>query len=156
MDGQIVLLIISAAIFISYALYITYTYGIQKSISASWYKLPNNWRFIFTFTLWGFAIPVMIVGDSALFFMAGGLICFVGAAASFRDLSMTYKVHMVGAYGGVLLGFAAIVINLGYYILPSISALAIVIIWFTVKHKIWWIEITAFSTVLIALILDNI
>lgn len=156
MKAEIVLLIISAVIFISYITTIALRFGIQKSISESYYDLRPEWKFVFTLTLWGFAIPVMIVGNSFLFFLAGGLICFVGAAAGFKSLAMTYKVHMIGAYGGVILGFTALIFDLGYYAMPLVAALSIIIMWFNCRFKIWWIEVLAFSTVWIGLLMSNI
>lgn len=153
MKAEIVLLIISAAIFISYVTTIALRFGIQKSISESYYDLPGEWRFVFTLTLWGFAIPVMIVGNSVLFFLAGGLICFVGAAAAFKEWAVTYKVHMIGAYGGVLLGFAGLLWDLHSWYLASIAIMIIIILWFTSQFKIWWIEITAFAAVWLGILI---
>jgi len=153
MKGEIALLIISAAIFIGYVQYIALKYGIQKSISESYYDLPRRWQFIFTLTLWGFAIPIMLVGNSTWFFLAGGLICFVGAAAAFKDWAITYKVHMVGAYGGVLLGFIGILGDLHNWYIASIAIMSIIIIWFTSQFKIWWIEIVAFAAVWLSILI---
>jgi len=152
MKGEIVLLIISAAIFISYIQYITFKYGVQKSISESYYDLPKKWQFIFTLTLWGFAVPIMIVGDSAWFFLAGSLICAVGAAPAFKSLATEYNVHMIGAYGGVILGFAGLVFDYHYYSIVLIAILAMIIMWFNITNKTWWIEILAFATVWIGIL----
>lgn len=153
MKGEIVLLIISAVIFVSYTQFITFKYGIQKSISESYYDLPRNWQFIFTLTLWGFAFPVIIAANTALLFLAGGLICLVGAAPAFKKQAMEYKAHMIGAYGGIILGFSSLVYDYKLYSLVLISVVAMIILRFSVRHYIWWVEVTAFITILLGILM---
>ena len=154
---ETILLLISVAIFLSYIGFIALKYGIQKSISESYYRLPSKQKVLFTLALWGFAIPVIILGgmlESWLLFLAGGLITLVGAAPAFKSLLMEYKAHMFGAYGGILLGLTALVVNFNLWWLVLIAVILAVIIKFTIKNYIWWIEVLAFFTVLLGIYLS--
>jgi len=162
-------LFFSLAIFLAYIGFIWVTYGIQPSISESYYDLPGKQKYIFTLVIWAFAIPVMIVGDNIWFFLAGSLICFVGAAPAFRDedegnmrmiwnapknklepmpdRSTEYWIHMIGAYGGTILGIAGLLIGYHQYATVLVALLAAVIIYWKASNKIWWLEILAFTTI---------
>lgn len=159
MEINTILLLISAVIFVSYTQYIAFKYGIQKSISESYYRLKENKESlaIFTLALWGFAIPVIIVGGSMgsfWLFFAGALITLVGAAPGFKDLLMEYKAHMFGAYGGVLLGMVGIAF-LGQIGLVLSFITGSIIIRLAIKNYIWWVEVAAFVTILLGLFLIN-
>ena len=80
---KLILFILSGAVFTIYWLYIYYRYGIQKSISDSYYKLKNN-NYLFTLVLWGFSVPIMIIGETGLMFFAGAFICFTGAQQTLK------------------------------------------------------------------------
>ena len=95
--------ITAIVVFFSYVAYIWKKYGVQRSISNSYYKLPENRKFLFIGFCWLFAFPVMILGDNALMFGAGTFICFVGAAAAMHRFP-TRAVHLTGAIGGMILG----------------------------------------------------
>ena len=151
---QTTLFILMITVFLSYTLFIGLKYGIQKSISDSYYRLPERFKFLFTLFTWGFAIPAIILGNNVLMFLAGSGIVFVGAAAAFKD-KMTYEVHMIGAYSGVLLSQLAIYFNYHLwglnllFIVPSLLFLG-----FNIKNKIWWIECMAFFVICLALYLQ--
>jgi len=72
-------------IFVSYVAAIWIIFGVQKSISASYYKLPKKWKFLMTLFCWGIGFPAMIIGQSIWMILAGAGICFVGAAAAFGE-----------------------------------------------------------------------
>ncbi len=152
---EIGLITTAIVVFFSYVAYVWIGYGVQRSISNSYYKLPKNRKFLFILFCWLFAFPVMILGDSALMFAAGTFICFVGAAAAFKGDKMTKWVHMVGAYGGVALAMTSIWIDHDKWYLvvlfAAISALLMVFKKILNYNQIWWIEILAFSLVLITL-----
>ncbi len=152
MDYQQILFIIMNAIFISYVAFIWAKYGVQQSISESYYCLPRKWNFIFTFALWGFAFPAIILsnGDGLMFF-AGAGICFVGAAAQMHQ-EFVRKVHMIAAIGGITLGELSIIFVHDMWWLTAIAAAIIIpIAIFAKKSRIWWAEIIAFLTISIAL-----
>ena len=139
-------------VFVSYISFIWIKYGIQRSISDSYYRLPRNLQPLFTFFCWGFAIPAIIIGttltDSVLMFLAGSGIAFVGAAAAFKQ-KMTKTVHMIGAYGGVALSQLSIWINFKmWYITIGFLVLAIILQLFSKKiEQIWWQETLAFLSI---------
>jgi len=141
------------AVFVSYVSAIWIKYGIQKSISDSYYALPEQLRFLFTFFCWGFALPAIIVGVEVtpLMFFAGVGIAFVGAAAQIHD-NFVAKVHNITAISGIL--FSQLAIYFGYHLLwlniISLSLIAL-IYFFIKKNYIWWIEIVAFTAISIAL-----
>lgn len=145
------LFILMLTVFLSYVSFIWIRYGIQKSISDSYYRLPQKLKFIFTLFCWGFAVPAIILGDNVLMFLAGSGIAFVGAAAAFKE-KMTHNVHMIGAYGGVLLSQISIFYN---YHLWGLNLLFIILAGtlfiFNIKNKIWWSEVLAFLTICIVL-----
>ncbi len=148
---ETILLTISTVIFLSSAIIIAIKYGVQKSISESYYRLPNKQKALFTLALWGFSIPMIIVGGSIgsiFLFLAGGLIALVGAAPAFKGLLMEYRAHMFGAYGGILLGLIAL-LTFGMWELVVIAAVVSIVTKLTVKNYIWWIEIIAFITIVL-------
>ncbi len=149
MDYKIINFILMLVVFVGYVSFIWIKYGIQKSISASYYVLPKDSNFIFTLFCWGFAFPAIILGNTPLMFFAGAGIVFVGAAAAFRE-KMTYQVHMVGAFVGVILSQISIAVDFGMwwvnlaFVIPSMIILLL--------HKYifsyyWWIELLAFGTI---------
>ena len=152
MEFKTVLYLIMLSVFISYVGFIWIKYGIQKSISDSYYRLPKKLKPLFYFFCLGFAIPAIILGDNLLIVLAGSLICFVGAASAFKGNSTTKWTHMVGAYGGVLLSQIAIWVYYDmWYITVTFIVLSGLMYILNVKDKIWWIELLAFSSICVVL-----
>ena len=148
---NLVLFLFMLIVFISYVSFIWIKYGIQESISDSYYVLPNNLKLLFTLFCWGFAIPAIIVGvnlsDNYLMFLAGAGIGFVGAATAFKE-KMTRTVHMIGAYSGVAFSQLSIAIDFKmYYVNILFIVLSLIIIAYKIKNHIWWLEILAFSII---------
>jgi hypothetical protein len=149
MDYHLTSFIIMVSVFVSYVSFIWLKYGIQKSISASYYALPEKWRFLFTLFCWGFAFPAIIVGVEVtpLMFFAGAGICFVGAAAQIND-KWVYKIHMTAAISGII--FSQLAIIFGYHMgeVSAVSAILCAIIpILTKKYYFWFIELVAFSAI---------
>lgn len=155
MSGLISLFIVMFVVFFSYILFIWLKYGSQRSISASYYVLPKKINILFTLFCWGFAFPAIIIGttltNSGLMFFAGAGIMFVGAAAAFKE-KLTNRVHMIGAYGGVLFSQLAIAINFKEYYVNVIFLILVLLVQFLGNKinmkKIWWQEIFAFLSIL--------
>lgn len=136
-------------IFVSYVSYIWAKYGIQPSISQSYYALPENKRILFTLFCWGFAIPAIILGSNFLMFIAGAGIGFVGAAAQIRR-KLDHQVHNIGAAVAVLASQASIFFDYHLWIISVISlALFILLPFIDRKHYIWLIELVAFTAICI-------
>lgn len=153
---NIYLLVFVFLVFTGYVIKVVLDAGVLKSISESFYHLEPKKRWIFTLSMWGFAIPVLIVGDTPLMFFAGAGICFVGAAAAFKGDDMTMKVHVVGAVSGVALSMASLWLDFHMWYFPVSFCICAILLFLTVKNYTWWIEILAFYLVLIALLLVNL
>jgi len=151
---SIILLSISFISFITYIIFIWSKYGILPSISDSFYK--TNSRFSFYIFILSVALPLMIAGNTALMFSAGALLTFVGAAASFKE-KLTSTVHMIGAIGGISLGFLSMIIDFKLWYLAVIIGVFIIIVnLIKMKNKTWWIEITSFILIMFGLLMSMI
>lgn len=140
-------------VFFSYVGFVIFKYGIQDSISESYYCLPKKYKFIFTLFCWGFAVPAIIIGSTALMFFAGVGILFVGTAAAFKE-KMTYEVHMTGAILSICCSQISLFIDFGiYYLLPIfvISSLIILLLRKKITKYFWWIELLAFGITIIGI-----
>lgn len=147
-------------LFYSYVFLIIFKYGIQPSISESYYRLPRKFQWLFTFITWGYAIPAMIIGlqisDSGLAFLAGSGIALVGAAPAFHkkdgDHGNEHLMHLIGAVAGIVGSQLLISIvmgqwwnTLGFITLSGISYL----IPKMKKNILFWVEIFAFISITI-------
>lgn len=154
MEYQPILFFIMQTIFVSYVLFIAIKYGIQKSISESYYVLPRKMKPLFTLALWGFALPAIILGNCPLMFFAGAGICFVGAAAQMHE-EFVRKVHLTAAILGITCGELALIINYDMWWLTAAFVVAsIPIIIFDKKTRIWWVEILAFLSISVGLAIN--
>ena len=153
MGYQLISFFIMVLVFVSYVSFIWLKYGVQESISASYYALPKQYNILFPLFCWEFAIPAIIAGADVtpLMFFAGAGICFVGAAAQIND-NWVNKIHSTAAILGVL--FSQLAIIFGYHML-LVSAISIAIIallkLLKVKNQTWWIELVAFSAIVYTL-----
>jgi hypothetical protein len=143
------------SVFISYVGYIWIKYGVQTSISESYYRLPWKKKHLFVLFCWGFAMSAIIasIDITPLMFGAGVGISFVGAAAEFKK-RLSRTVHYVGAIGGIafsqlaiLLGFDMLILNI---IFLSSTALLLAMR-SIVNNYFWWIEIIAFCIICLAI-----
>ena len=146
-----ILYVIMVSVFISYVLYVSLKYGIQKSISESYYVLPKKENFLFVLFTWLFAFPAMFLGNSLLMFFAGGGIVWVGANAAMHE-NPTRAIHLTAAIGGMVLGCLAIIFQYDmWYVTAGIAASLPIVYLLDKKHFMWWAEIiifAAFSVVL--------
>lgn len=146
-----ILYLIMVSVFVSYVLYISFKYGIQKSISDSYYVLPKKENFLFVLFTWLFAFPAMFLGNSLLMFFAGGGIVWVGVNAAMRK-NPTRIIHLVAAIGGMILGVIAIIFQYHMWYIAAAIFGSLPIAYFLDKENfMWWAEIiifTAFSVVL--------
>ena len=146
-----ILFTVMVGVFISYVLFIWTKYGIQKSISESYYVLPKKENFLFILFCWLFAFPAMLLGDSYLMLFAGGGIVFVGASAAMHTFP-TRMAHLIGAIGGMILACLAMIFQYHmWYMVAGIAGLIPVAYLLDKKHLFWWIEVmifTAISTVI--------
>ena len=135
-----ILFSVMVTVFIAYVLFIMIKYGVQKSISESYYALPEKQNFLFVLFTWLFAFPAMILGNSWLMFFAGGGIVFVGANAATRK-HPTRAIHLLGAISGMLLGGIAMIIQYHmWYMTAGVLALMPITYFLDKKHFMWWWE----------------
>ncbi len=121
-----------------YILFVASKYGVQKSISESYYKITKSEKPLFFFALVitsmtfivGYGVENQNTLNTLILFFAGAGICYSAAAARFRDGSITGTVHVFGAFGGYILGYLFIILeyklNSLYFILPSLLIMGIV------------------------------
>lgn len=137
--------------FTAYLIYIISKYGVLKSISDSYYFLEKKGLF-FVFiinTSWSF----MIVGETWLMFLAGALLMFVGGAAAFKEKT-TGIVHVIGAIGGITAGMASLCVDFKlWWLVILYTLLALFLSLANVRNRTWWIEVSAFVTVIIGLLI---
>ena len=141
------LAIISAIVFVLYLIAMAKLHGIQPSISDNYYVSRHPWTFTLVMWLVAFSMmPAMIEATSETWqftaFLACAGIAFVGAAAAYRQ-QLTNTVHIAGA---ATAGLFSIV--WAYTICPPLPTLAIITAIYLLvskpRHKIYWIELTAF------------
>ena len=138
-------------VFLSYVTFIWSKYGVQKSISESYYVLPLKWNWLFVAFCWLFAFPAMILGNSLLMLFAAGGIVFVGAAAAMHTFP-TRAVHLIGAVGGMILGCVAMITQFHmWYLVPAVAVSILIAYIFDKKNLMWWAELAIFTTISIAL-----
>lgn len=146
-----ILFITMVTVFLTYIIFIWSKYGVQTSISESYYVLSKRLHPLFTFFCWGCAIPAIILGSSALMFFAGAGIAFVGAATQMHE-KFVRKIHVTAAIAGITFGHLAIIFQYNMWWLTAIFiVLSLLIIIFKEKNYIWWIEIMAFLSICYAL-----
>ena len=146
-----ILFTIMVSVFLAYVGYIWSKYGIQKSISESYYVLPKKRNWLFVAFTWLFAFPAMILGNSLLMLFAGGGIVFVGAAAAMHTFP-TRAVHLTGAVGGMILACIAMITQFGmWYLVPAVALGILISYLLDKKHLMWWAEVVIFVAISIAL-----
>jgi hypothetical protein len=138
-------------VFVSYVIFISFKYGIQTSISESYYVLPPREKFLFVLFTWLFAFPAIFLGNSLLMFFAGGGIIFVGAAAAMHKMPIR-AIHLTAAIGGIILGCIAIILqyNMWYMVVGSTALIPIAYL-FDKKDIMWWTEIIVFTAISITI-----
>ncbi len=146
---DLILLLISAIIFISYLIYILVNFGVQKSISMSYYKLTKKYKLIFLGFVWGFALPlgILISGQYNILLLSIGLIMIVGITPNIVEYEAVNTVHLFGAFGGILTAMSSLWIefDLPFVVLAALFVAGV--IFKSVKNYIWWIEVLAFSVI---------
>lgn len=138
---------IMISVFFGYIAAITLFYGVQTSVSESYYRLPRNLQMSFTIVTWGYALPAAIIGldisGSGLVFLAGAGICFVGAAPAFHKIGMERTVHTIGAITGIG-AMLLFLIAMGWWVLVVLfAALCGLFYLIDKKNIVWWAEISA-------------
>jgi hypothetical protein len=137
--------------FVSYVFYIAIKFGIQRSISQSYYVLPNKQKILFTLFIWGISLPIIVIGATPLMFFSGGMMMFVGAATSFKDGKLTFNVHMTSAFGGIILSQVSTIVDFNMWYLTLLFGIISLILFLLKVKYFWWIEMLAFISIIITL-----
>ena len=165
---------------IIYVVFVWHKFGIQKSISESYYRLTFKQKPLFFFALLSTAIlmifsvinshPGNLLANIVIFF-AGAGIGYTSAAAAFKDSKIQGTIHVYGALAGYILGYVHILITWGfdsvYFIVPSVFVMfgAYKINEYKISNGgnlkyrnpnnnyIWWFEIIGLVTIWIGIIL---
>jgi len=89
-----------------------------------------------------------------LFFLSGAGLVFVGTAAMFREVDDKLQgiLHTVGASIGIVGALAGIWVERGSFIPLLVFAIASILLYLIkVKNLTWWIEMSAFLSILYGL-----
>jgi hypothetical protein len=153
MNLDIILLIAVSSVFVGYLAVIISKFGVLKSISESYYRVHPV---IFILFIWTIAVSLGIIGNTPLMFMAASFLCFVGAAPAFKSSELEERVHIVGASGGIILGFASLLLDFKLWYLVLIMAIFTLYASFIkLKNKTWWIECAAFVLIVLGLLIEK-
>lgn len=150
MKASLILPIIQIVLFTYYVAYIWTRYGVQKSISDSWYTVDKGKKWMFTILMcWGVGFPQAMAADiHSLFFFSGAFLCFVGAATAFREAGMTKTVHFVGAIGSIAFSALALMLTGIVWVLVFNIIQSVTLTLFRPKNHLWWVEILAFYSII--------
>ena len=158
-----ILILTSLVIFVVYNIIMNLKFGYSKSLSATYYLLPNKWRWIFTIFMWACGMLLMPAWIEVaegfpdwrchltfLSFLTCALICFVGAAPNFRAFEMENKVHVISATTAAVTALLWCFVccwNIMY--IPIIAILIVLGIGFLTKTfkscQTYWLEMMAFG-----------
>lgn len=136
--------IIQLVLFTFYTAFIWRVYGVQKSLSETWYVIKHKWLFS---VILCFSIGVLqLTHGTVMFFLSGALLCFVGSASNFRKEKMTKIVHYVGAVGAISISLAQLGLLGIWWPLELCIVLGFPIL--LLENRMWWMEIVAFYAIL--------
>ena len=162
-------LVISLTAFFGYVIPITLRYGVQKSISYTFYLMDRKYAaLVFLLFCVGFStpIPFMALGIIPpkwiwLLALCTGSFWFVGAASHYElgkqprswVPRQSRKVHLFASWFGVLSSQVLIGVVYGYWGL-NIVFISISLILILARHyaKIYWIEVMAYTMFICVLI----
>jgi hypothetical protein len=138
-------------IFLAFTCGIAWKFGVQESISDSWYCLSQKWNWLFTVVFcFGIGVTNAFHGN-LLYLISGAFLCFVGVATEFKsEWLLTGTIHVIGAVGSIAFSVVALIIDGVYW--PIIP---IFLTWITLKNirnSTWWSECIAFLVIQIGLI----
>ena len=159
-------------VFIAFIIYLVYNgiaiklFGIPKSLSDTYYlyKDKKDWMRIFfplmMFSMVGLLMPAWLeisAGSMLQFlaFLAAASIAFVGAAPTFKNGGMDYKVHSISAYCAAVFSILWVVLVSKLWIMPIIWFVFITLLAILTKSTktstIYWLETVAFMSTFISI-----
>ena len=159
--------IISILIFVAYITAIILKFKtVPESLSNTYYML-GKWGPLFTLMMFACAftiLPPMLEITNTLYqfvaFFCPAAICFVGAAPNFKRDKMENKVHTISACISAGFGLLWVALLTKFWWLIPISMCVIGYLAYKTKtiesSKTWWLEMIAFMSVYLALLLGVI
>lgn len=153
---RIYLIAFSALVFLVYVGYISIVYGVQTSISESYYCLNKKSAIlIFCLTFWMFSIPITILAETGLLFFSGTFISLVGASPAFKSHELQRSVHRIGAYGGIIFGMASLIFDYEMWYMVILFIIISINLMFICRNTfIWWVEVAAFLVIEFSLLIN--
>jgi hypothetical protein len=151
--------------FVLYIGWIVFKFGVQPSISDSFYALQDKYGkgslkpWLFWLFLINVAWPLfpLLKFNGFSFFALAGLI-LVGAAARFKQGKHVEIPHIIGATGGIALAFVAIGFVFGGWAWIWLGIGLVVyglLSWTNVPNNTWWTQIIEFVLIVIALFVHS-
>lgn len=150
--------LISLLIFLVGTVTVVRNYGIQSSLSASYYKLDINKQWLFTLWCMGYAIPFMFIDGYIFLNTAAIFIMIVGAAAAFRGDKLIEKVHMTSAALAVIAAHISMIYEFNNWIVSAIS-LTLATYFYVFKNKgtgVWWAEVVTYVSIIVTLLINKL
>lgn len=152
-----IVILLQLLAFFGYVIYVWKRIGVQKSISDSWYQLPDK-KSLFTAFTFGVGLPMWAYSaigfnDYAQFVFAisGFFMACIGIASMFKANKMTKYIHFGSTFlaiGFALWGIYAQSHDWHALLLCAVGTLPLV----NVKNKIWWMEIMIFTIIIVKII----
>lgn len=153
---NLILFLIMCISFYGYILFVGIKYGVQSSISQSWYVAP---KWLHSITVLGYVVPGLILGDSLWAFLTACALAVVYVTPDFRNPSgPEADGHSIAAPLAMILTEALIIsmgyINISYATLAVLLAMEYVpqdIPSIKIYNKTWWLETIIFTSYVIAI-----
>ena len=148
--------ILSFIILTAYCIYA----GIDKSLSATYYKVSKPYLFQIALGLGGFLMMLNLLEMTAgkwyqfLSFFATSALIFVAFAPKFKDI-LEGKVHVAAAMVSAISALTLIVL-MGYWYVPILPFLVSIILIKKWGNKTYWLEMVCFASIFITAIINSI
>ena len=138
---------ISILIFTALVMYIIIRYGVQRSISHSYYIKRNTAAFSVALCLFSFF--AVLHNPHYLIIIAASGIVLVAAFADYRATKLYEVIHYAGAVIGIGSGMAYVALFISPIFLISFALMSILLIIFVRRTFIFWIELIAFYIIIL-------
>jgi len=165
------LIIISLFVLISYCIFAYLKVGMRKSISDTYYPLRDEkLGFIFQLFIVGLTVPIIYYAKSysTLLMFSAIFILVVFFTPNTKNDAIQSRNHVIGASGGIVLGFAAMVVKIDWqnffsshfmyfavgFLLAAFIIMPIPIVKKGVKNHTTWIEIVSCLIILIGFLTE--
>ena len=151
------LVLVQATFFIGYIIHVINKVGIQKSISYSWYVIPNKGMF-HAFAA-GVGFPMLLYSKYIrdeftvlLFALAGFFMWFLSVSIVVKQAKYVLIIHYICTFAVIGLTFWGIIRHFNDYSTLITAAIGTIAIALFGKNKLWWIEIWIFFVIIFKLI----